>query len=262
MSENCVLFRGSRLFYYKYGDGRKFMLLFHGFGQDHRAFEPWVEKLKTEYSIISFDLFFHGASTWVDKGALKKEDWKNIILLILEKERIEKFALGAFSLGGKFALATVELFYERVERLVLVAADGIKTNFWYSLATYPILIRSLFRRIVVKPHFFFVLLKTLRSLRLVDKGLLRFAYSQMDTEIKRKRVYDSWVNFRYLKFDGSIIASMLNGTGCKVIVITGKYDKVIPPKIMNTFTELIHQKQVCILDAGHNEMIFKSTELL
>lgn len=36
--KELIEYNGSKLYYYKYGAGQKVILLFHGFGQDHTAF--------------------------------------------------------------------------------------------------------------------------------------------------------------------------------------------------------------------------------
>ncbi|MGC4022826.1 MAG: alpha/beta hydrolase [Cyclobacteriaceae bacterium] len=262
MTENCVVYSNNRLFYYKYGEGKKFIFLFHGFGQDHRSFEPWVERLKEEYTLISVDLFFHGLSDWIEERTLEKSDWKEILQLIFQKENIEKFDVGAFSLGGKFALATYELFPERINKMTLVAADGVKINFWYKVATYPWIVRKLFKRIVTKPDFFFGLVSFLKSFGIVDKSLLRFAQSQMDTEEKRKRVFNSWVYFRHLQFDIQKIASIFNVVSSELVVIVGKFDKVVPLKMMKPLADGVKDKQIHVLETGHNDLIIKSIQFL
>lgn len=83
-----IVYRNSELFYYKEGTGTKTILLFHGFGHDHRAFEPWSEILQKEYTAYSFDLFFHGNSKWENQQALKKDDWKKIMQLFLIRKRL------------------------------------------------------------------------------------------------------------------------------------------------------------------------------
>ncbi len=248
----------SKLTYYKYGDGSKNILLFHGFGQDHSAFHSWTEILKKDYTVYSFDLFFHGSSNWKDQNPLEKEDWRKILELFFEKEKVLEFELVGFSLGGKFALAALEIFPWRIKKITLLAPDGIKTGLWYSLATYPIALRILFKSIVLKPGRLWCLIKFLRFFHIVDRGLLRFAESQMDTGEKRRRVYNSWVYFRHLKFDLKKLTDRINSSNIPLIVIIGKYDKVIPPKNLNRFVAKINSQSLQIIDAGHNDLISKS----
>jgi pimeloyl-ACP methyl ester carboxylesterase len=253
-----ISYANSQLAYTKTGAGEAVLVLFHGFGQDHNAFHKWVDTLKESHTLYTFDLFFHGASHWHSRSPVEKDDWKEIMLLFLEKENIEKFGVVGFSLGGKFAMITVEAFPSLVTELTLLAPDGIKTSFWYSLATYPIAVRALFKSMILHPNRLYRLTKLLRRLKIVDQGLLRFAESQMDTEEKRRRVYFAWVYFRHLKPDLNELVSLLNqhATPCKLLL--GKYDKVIQADNMKAFVKEIRKIQFDVIDAGHNDLIPKS----
>jgi pimeloyl-ACP methyl ester carboxylesterase len=260
--ENFIDYQDTRLHYSTAGHGPTPLLLFHGFGQDHKAFDVWISALENKYTMYAFDLYFHGQSTWPLRRPLEKSDWKQIIMQFLGKEKIELFVVVGFSLGGKFALATLEAFTDKVTKVVLLAPDGIKTNLWYNLATYPIAVRLLFKSTVLQPGRFFTLAQFFQRVGLVNKGIVRFAESQMDTEEKRRRVYYSWVYFRHLKFDIPSIATILNQQHIPVLMLVGKYDKVIPIKNMEGLLQRLHQKQIEVLDAGHNDLINASVEFL
>lgn len=253
-----ISYANSQLAYTKTGTGEAALALFHGFGQGHSAFHKWVDTLKESHTLYTFDLFFHGASHWNSRSPVEKDDWKEIMLLFLEKENIEKFGVVGFSLGGKFAMITVEAFPSMVTELTLLAPDGIKTSFWYSLATYPIAVRALFKSMILHPNRLYRLTKLLRRLKIVDQGLLRFAESQMDTEEKRRRVYFAWVYFRHLKPDLLQLTSLLNQHAIPCRLLIGKYDKVIQAENMKTFVGKIRKIQFDVIDAGHNDLIAKS----
>lgn len=262
MNQACITFHNSDLYYYRFGAGSKTILLFHGFGQDHSAFDSWIETLKNDYTIISFDIYFHGQSVWVESNPLTKEDWKNIVDLLIQKEKINDFELAAFSMGGKFAFATFELFPEKVKRMILIAPDGIKVNFWYRLATYPIAMRALFESVVSNPKLFFLLAKFLEAIGVINKYLLRFVTLQMDTMEKRHRVYCTWIQFRLLKFDMRSIAELINTNKIALKIIVGKHDKVIPAQDMNRLLKYVPDGKLEIIDAGHNNLIDKAIEFI
>ena len=261
-SRNSIQTSNFKLFYYKLGNGKEPLLLFHGFGQTHRAFNSWNE-LSDQYTLYLFDLFFHGESTWHNRLPIEKKDWKKILKIFLEKEGLERFSIGGFSMGGKFALSALESFPTQINRIILLAPDGIKTSFWYSLATYPIAIRSLFKSMILHPNRLYKITKALRAVKLIDNGLLRFAELQMDTEEKRRRVYYSWVYFRHFKFDLALIAKLIHTHKIDFVLYTGRYDKVIPPENMNRLLKHLPSKYSnTILEAGHNDLINKSFLLL
>ena len=230
--------------------GNRPLLMFHGYGQDGSVFKH-IEG----YSV---DLFFHGKSVW-PKGEepLEKGEWKELIQELLTQNNIDKFSLLGFSMGGKFALATLEAFPDRVDEIILLAPDGIKTSTWYSLATYPIAFRKFFKSMVSNHTRFLKIATASKKLGLIDKGVLRFVQTQMDSEEKRKRVYYSWVVFRHLKFDIDKIKDLIIKNNIKLRLLVGRHDKIIKAKNMTRLTSKIE-----ILDAGHNDLISKATDYL
>ncbi len=258
-----VNYKNSTLAYRKSGHGEKVLLLFHGFGQNKQIFDDLAHAVDDQYTLYAIDLFFHGSSQW-SKGevALKKKEWLEIMTQFLAENKIERFSLLGFSLGGKFALATLELFPNRIDQLILLAPDGIKTNFWYSLATYPLLLRRFFKSMIVKPGRLHSLTSFLHKLNLVDNGLLRFAQWQMDTQEKRERVYYSWVVFRHLKFDMKNIASLKAKHSIRLTLIVGKHDKIITIENMKRLLQYVKDHQLIVLDTGHNGVIEGSIEVL
>jgi len=259
-----VHFPHSSLHYVKRGTGPKALLLFHGFGQDHHAFDQLPETLLFSHTLYVFDLFFHGASQWQEEEKpLEKEVWKEIMIQFLAENEIKKFSVLGFSMGGKFALACVELFPKQVESVFLLAPDGIKTSMWYSLATYPFGFRHLFKSMIAHHSRFLAVASLALRLRLIDKGILRFVESQMNTEEKRKRVYYSWMAFRHFQFNLDHIAGILNSIPIPLTLIIGKYDKIITAKNMLPFVNKLKKEvRFEVIEAGHNDLITKSGNML
>ncbi|HEX8060435.1 MAG TPA: alpha/beta hydrolase, partial [Cyclobacteriaceae bacterium] len=152
----------------------------------------------------------------------------------------------------KFALATLEAFPERVNEIILLAPDGIKTSTWYKLATYPIAFRKFFKSMIANHGRFVAIARAVRKVGLIDNGVLRFVETQMDSEEKRKRVYYSWVVFRHLGFDLEKIKRLIKENGIVLRLYVGKHDKIIKAKDMTRLTS-----KIGILDAGHNDIIKK-----
>jgi len=254
---DCIIYQDSELYYHKEGSGKKTILLFHGFGQDHKAFDSWIEPLENDYTIFIFDLFFHGNSKWANRQALMKEDWKKIIQLFIEQEKLQDFEIAGFSIGAKFVLATLELFPERIERIILLAPDGIKNNFWYDLATKTSLMRVLFRSMILKPRRLQSLIKFLTLYHLEDKNLLRFVEHQLSTEERCQRVYNSWIYFRHLNFNLNDLTQLLNSRNIPVVFILGKSDRLIPVLKVKEFAKTLKNHRFQLLDAKHHELINK-----
>lgn len=246
------------LHYHQFGLGENIFIAFHGFGQTGGVFKDIAEALGKEATLYSFDLPFHGHSQWkAGESPLLKEHWEEIFGRFLEESGIRKFTVIGFSLGGKLALTTIEKFPSYIKQAILIAPDGIKTNFWYGLATYPVVLRKYFRSIIIRPNSFFRMMTVMNRLRLMDKGVLRFAASQMDTVKKRRKVYYTWVIFRKLAFDLKKLASIINKQEIPVLVYIGTYDKIITPVKTQRFLKILKNSELKLLKTGHNSILKK-----
>ncbi|PRY13691.1 pimeloyl-ACP methyl ester carboxylesterase [Pontibacter ummariensis] len=253
----------SKLHYRVIGQGSRVLLAFHGYGQSSAYYQPMEQALGKDYTIYAFDLFFHGRSHLHKQHMpLQKELLKTFTEHFLEKKGINRFSLMGFSMGGKFALTLVECMPQRVEELFLIAPDGIKTSFWYNIATYPGWLQQLFKRTVLKPELFFKLLRLLDRYNMVHRSLLRFAHNQMDSTPKRLRVYRSWVGFRQLNFDIRHIVRLLNKQKVPVTMFLGQYDQVISPKRVGVFVDALDKGELVILKAGHSHLLQEVATLL
>ncbi len=238
------------------------MLLFHGYGQDHTVFQKHVSGLTHRYRFYSFDLFFHGKSEWpFGDRPIEKKEWRELLQAWLQERDIQSFSVLGFSMGGKFALATFEAFPDRIQELLLIAPDGIRLSPWYKLATYPLPTRMLFRSMINHHHRFIRIIHFAQWLRLVDRGVLRFVETQMNTAEHRSRVYHSWVVFRHLAFDLPTLARLAKEHRLTVRAWVGAHDKLITTATVSRFTRLVPDAQLQVLDTGHNGVMglaFKS----
>ncbi|MEQ8926278.1 MAG: alpha/beta hydrolase [Fulvivirga sp.] len=251
-----ITFENHVIHYHKLGNGPKALLAFHGFGLTGESFEPMAIALADEYTVYSFDLFFHGKSHWGDiNKPLKKKYWGDLIDHFTKEHDIDNFSILAFSLGGKFALATLEQHPKRVDEMIMLAPDGIQTQIWYNLATYPVAFQTYFRSMIVKPGRFFNILDLIKRMGLLDKGISKFAASQMNTIKKRRRVYYSWVVFKNLTFDMHTIARHINENTIEFTMYLGAFDKIITENGMQKLTSLLKKQKTHVLDCGHNNLI-------
>jgi len=250
--------QASTLFYIKEGQGKKNLLLFHGFGQDHTAFESIRSELSSQYTWYSFDLYFHGKSNW-SKGEepVGKEEWKNILAHVLQENKIGEFSIMSFSIGTKFALCTVEAFPGRIKELFLIAPDGIKTSLWYTLATRFSFSRKLFRRLMENPD---SLLHLAQRVGMLRKDVLQFARVQMKSADKRMQIYYSWVVFRCLQVSERKTAELINQFDISVFILLGKRDHIIPEKSLAPFLQRLHRYTKESEDASHHQLL--SREML
>lgn len=256
MEDKYFRYCGHSIFYRKSGTGDKFLFLFHGFGQTHSNYARLETAFSQQYTIYNFDLFFHGNSVWNENYPLLT----NTLLVDLfrrfsDEQDIASFSLCGFSLGAKFALTIIESLPEQVDEIILIAPDGIRTNPWYSFATYPSPVRMLFKRSIEKPGIYFKSVKLLGSLRLLDNGIIKFANTQMVNLKQRERVFKTWTVFRSLRLNLNSISSNANQRMIPIRIFLGKHDRIITLRNIQGFLARLEFKEVIVLNAGHSNLL-------
>lgn len=244
------------LHYQKIGSGKKVLLAFHGFGQDYSAFSLFEESLGKEYTIFSFDIFFHGESEWPeDELPVSISEWEQMLTEVLQREQISTFTLMGYSLGGKIALATAALLPQQTESLILIAPDGVKLHPWYRIATGTRLMRSVFHFLSHRPAQLLVLIGLIARFRLISKKLAKFAASQVGDPDNGRRIYFSWVGFRRFTYKRAELISMLNEHSIHVTLVAGKYDTVIPSKHLKSFASQCQYHNWVLIKTGHKSLL-------
>lgn len=245
-----------KLAYRSFGSGSEVWIFFHGFGQNHQDLLAF-DKLRTSKQRYLFvDLIYHGQSSWnTSEKALKKEEWKAILQSLLQQESIDTFHLVGYSMGGKFALLSYELLPERISSLSLLAPDGIKTGLWYSMSNYPTGIHPLFKQVVFRPQRFFTLVDGLKTAGLLQKSLVKFVRTQLETRSKRAQAYLVWKILGGLHLQLGTIIRQLRQHPIPVTVVLGEFDRMVAPKNLERFTTKVPHLRLLQLPVGHGQLI-------
>jgi len=245
-----------KLHFHKLGCGSKILLAFHGIGQDGiTCFETFEKHLGNYYTIYAFDLFFHGKSKSFKNELITKESWSKLIQEFLDENNILHFDVTGFSMGGRFALATLEAFPEQIENVFLIAPDGISEHPLYTLASGFQPARWLFRHSMQRPETFLRTAGFLQKAGLINKSLFRFTQQLLDTPQKRQTIYNSWTGFRKLRFDISALYKTAVQNDVRLFLFAGKYDKLLKPAHVKKLAERLPPNQYIVLKSGHTQLV-------
>ena len=249
-------FKKATLHYSQYGNGEKVILLFHGFGLDHQLFYPLEELLKEEYTIFNFDIFFHGNSQWkYGSKPITVDFWKEMLGAFLSTNKINTFSLLGFSIGCKHVLPALVDYPSRIDKVILIASDGIKTSIWYKLSVHSYFSRIIFKQLVLKPGYFHSFIKAINFFGIAPKESIRFASSQLTSKEQRNRVYFTWVAYRKLKLNPQKIIDAINEHQIPVEIYLGKHDRIISYEKLNHFITHLKTVKVELLEAGHSNLV-------
>jgi pimeloyl-ACP methyl ester carboxylesterase len=239
------------------GHGSKVMIAFHGIGQDHRCFLPLIEVLKDQFTFYLVDLPFHGQSPALTTEKLSMKEWKTILEDFLLQNNIQRFSIMGFSMGGKFALATLQLFPQRIESCWLLAPDGITESPWYRLATRFWLSKNLFWFFISNVGRFKKLAEPLVKMGLVEKSAVKFAETTLSTPAQRERVYRSWIGFSLIRAEMTLVAQIVKENKVDMKVFLGKHDALLPIHYVLPLTKRLSDLEPIVLKTGHHRLVEK-----
>jgi pimeloyl-ACP methyl ester carboxylesterase len=179
------------------------------------------------------------------------KDLKEIISLITGNSK-GSFILMGFSLGGRIALSLYEALPERIDKMVLLAPDGLKVNFWYWLSTQTWAGNRLFAFTMKYPAWCFGLLKLLNGMKLVNASIFKFVKYYIGDNKARNLLYNRWTCLRKIKPDLTIIKKKIKDHHTPVWLLYGLHDRIILSSVGEKFRKQIEKEcRIIHLHAGH-----------
>lgn len=225
---------GVTLAYRTYGHGPLPVLALHGFGRTGADFAVLEEALGDRCTIHAFDLHFHGQSPGYPERAdepFTPAELARFFTAYADQLNAPKVVLLGYSLGGRIVLSLLEQVPDRIERVFLVAPDGLKTRPWYRGLAASKVGRALYKRFVVDPTVTHAIIKSLRAVRLMNQRMYRFLMGQTDSRAKRQLVHDVWLSYRLIEPNLARVAGNARTHQIPVRMFFGTYDRVIPPAL-------------------------------
>jgi pimeloyl-ACP methyl ester carboxylesterase len=267
MHSDFLLFGASRIHYSRWGSGKKLLLCFHGYGESAASFAFLEDALGSEFTILAPDMPFHGRTEWkdglfFDPSLFPELIDKMIAGLPVEKDRApvdkDRWWVLGYSMGGRVALSLLQKMPERIVNLTLLAPDGLKVNGWYWLATQSDPGNRVFRRLMQKPRFFFLLLRMIGKLRLLNPGIHKFMFRYIGDPLVREELYHRWTVMRGFRPDIRSIKSIIREYRIPVSLIYGRHDRIIRAERGEQFRKGIESWcRLYVLETGHGVLAAK-----
>lgn len=236
------------------GQGKKLLLCFHGYANTADMFAPVLQHLQNEYTIISIDLPHHGKTEWQRPHRMEVKELMAIVWMFRDEFKLEKVSLMGYSMGGRMCLKVVELMPEAVDKVILVAPDGLSLNAFYYFLTRTILGKKLFRSFLVKPERYYPVIDWARRRKIVSEARYKFAMQYLQTPESRNFLLDVWPAMCLVIPQNSRVRVMVNKYKIPVHLFMGSFDKVIPPDMGKRFKKGMDTVQLHIVNKGHRVM--------
>jgi pimeloyl-ACP methyl ester carboxylesterase len=253
--DDFLSFRSSRIHYCCWGAGPKLLFGFHGYGESAASFAFLGEALNPDFTLVAIDLPFHGQTEWKEGLFLDPQQLSGFMREIAARlpGRTRAWGLIGYSMGGRVALQLLENNPEAIEKMVLLAPDGLKVNLWHWLATRTVLGNQLFRWTMRWPAWFFFLLRLSNALRLVNPSVYKFAVHYIHDDAVRQDLYTRWTTMRGFRPHLSIIAESIRRRQLPVTLVYGRYDRIIRWERAEKFRKrgVAATCRLILLDTGH-----------
>lgn len=248
-------YKKSEIGYSVFGQGPTPVICFHGYAETSESFFFLEKYLADNFYFIAFDLPYHGRTIWREKE-FTNEDLLAITRDLLTLDNIDyktaNLLLLGFSLGGRIALGLYELMPSSISRLVLMAPDGMKVNFWYWLSTQTVPGKSLFSFTMKNPGWFLGFLKLINGLGLVNKSIFKFVNYYIGDSKARQELFDRWTVLSKIKPGLKKIRQQVDQHKTQIRLIYGKHDRIILPGPGERFCKSVEANcRISIIDAGH-----------
>lgn len=240
--------------YYKFGTGPKAVICFHGYGERGDKFSFLEKYAGAVFTFYSFDLPGHGHTKWDKQLSFTLADLEQVLRQLIQNEKLpaSKFSVLGYSLGGRLSLALLEAVPGAIDRLVLLAPDGLKLNGWYWFATQTKLGNRLFRFTMKHPHWFLWFISFLNQLKLINKSVFKFVKHHIKDKEIREELYYRWTMLRKIRPDVAAIKKLIVKNEIQVSLLYGKHDRIIVTSPATRFRKNIEPFCVIkIIESGH-----------
>ena len=251
-------YKNSQVSYYRFGSGSRLVVCFHGFGEEATLYDFLEKYAGNQYTFYSIDLPYHGQTKWNEGLDFTYNDLQQIVRTILaeanekRKTRNQKLILMGFSLGGRIALSLYQAQPERIEKIILLAPDGLKVNLWYWFSTQTWIGNKIFSFSMKYPGWFFAFLKLLNKVGLVNASVFKFVNYYIGNKVARQLLYQRWTTLRKLKPNLHSIKNSIRQFKTQTRLVYGKYDRIILPVRGELFQKGIEEFcTVTVIASGH-----------
>lgn len=246
------------LHYYRFGNGPKTMLCFHGYGMHGKQFFVLKEKLGDEYTFYGFDLFFHKETMLHDqsieqvKRGISKIDYCELITAFCAHQAIDRFSVIGYSLGTHYASVLAEKEAQRIDELFILAPSFLKILPILQVFSKNVVANLAFRKLFLSERGIEMVLSVCKKVGVIDLKSHGILSKEMATPQLRFAFYANVTYLRYLQAKQSDLIETLNDNKVKCHFIFGERDKMYPQHLADVMISKLNFASKTTLDEDHD----------
>ena len=253
VEQKIFIYKNSPISYYRFGNGEKVLVAFHGYDQTGKDFRYFEDVLTAHFTVIAIDFFWHGRSEWRETEDFTEDDMKNIVSGIAGQEHIvvRKFSVCSYSMGARMAWALVRTFPDRIEHFILLSPPTFSFNRFLNFTTNTFFGLRLFRYFLHNNKRLTGWVKILNTLKILNRPVYIFTSKFIVSAERLEKVYKTWYSQRKLRTDFGTFAKLINGYQIHVVLIAGKNDAIAPPQKMIRYIRKMKNRKIFIIRKKH-----------
>ncbi len=246
------------LHYYVFGKGPKVILCFHGYGMHGRQFACFEEDFGEEYTLYSFDLFFHEGTklkneslSYLEKG-MSKCELVDIIKDFCQNLHIQEFSILAYSIGTACAGVLIESQLFKINKVVFIAPAFLRIPKFITYLGQPGWKNRRFRQFVYSEFAVNFSLKLANTFGYLNKESYPIIKKELGNFSLRHMFYATVTYLRNLLPDIPQLIFQINSQSIQTLLVYGAYDHHFPAAIGENFEVKLNKVQKLILPKGHD----------
>ncbi|MEL6671922.1 MAG: alpha/beta hydrolase [Bacteroidota bacterium] len=234
------------------GEGKRLLLCLHGYLQVKEMWRVVFSEIPEGWQILTVDLPLFGKTEWHDQRKPLDKHFLDAFWQELQDRFPDKqIYLMGFSMGGKLAMCMQLRSPKPVPHVVLIAPDGIKSNFLHRVAMFSSWGKAVFRFFLGKPNFVLGLAQRVHQIGWIDSFLLRFVRINVSTSEQRNRISAFMHMYGGLRLRFTEISRYTQKHQNRWLILWGAKDTALPASQAPYFVEQVPHSQHYILPEGH-----------
>jgi pimeloyl-ACP methyl ester carboxylesterase len=153
--------------------------------------------------------------------------------------------------GGRVCLAILECMPGNIDKVTLIATDGLEVNSYFYFFTRTFIGKLLFRNLLEKPRNYLRAIEWLKDIKLVDPSRHKFVLHFLHSVAGRDMLLRVWPAMRYIISRPEKLKAAIGKYKIPVSIFMGANDKIMPPSLAEKFKRGLDTVQLHVLDKGH-----------
>ncbi len=261
MDKGFLKYENSKVHYIRFGNGDRLLIALHGFADEAALFLELKESLENHYTVYCLDLPYHGQTIW-QKLQFDPADISALFDLILKKESKDRFDLMGYSMGGRIVQKMLFKRILEVDKVYLIAPDGLETKWIFNVNLMPRGIKTFLRYVLKKPDWFIRLLGGLKRVGLITKFVHNFVLYHISSTRKRERIFNTWNSIGKFRLWPPGVKRLLKEHQLSVELFFGSQDEIIPVSAAKRLNTNMPNIRTHIIEEGHLLVDHKLNQLL